>query len=207
MRPLLIGLAAAALCAQGAVYSVHASLVLSRADTRNLTRAWMVGHVPAGSRIVVEPVVPNGWVTDVGHGASPGEPRWLKYPSLRMVLDPAGGRPEPEGRKVRPEDYERTLSPALLSYYESQGYCWVLSGSTQSGRAFADPRAVPQAIAYYRALESQARVAYRASPYRSAQRPVRFGFDWSFDYYPLAYERPGPQMTVYRLSGGRCAGP
>ena len=33
-----------------------------------------------------------------------------------------------------------------------------------------------------------------------------FGFDWSFDYYPLAYHRPGPEMIVYRLHGGRCAG-
>ncbi len=34
----------------GALYSVHSGLVLSRADTRNLTRAWMVAHVPAGAR-------------------------------------------------------------------------------------------------------------------------------------------------------------
>ncbi|HWX96714.1 MAG TPA: glycosyltransferase family 39 protein [Solirubrobacteraceae bacterium] len=204
MRTAAIVLAVAALCGQGLLYSVHSSLVLSRADTRNLTRAWMVGHVPAGSRIVVEPVVPNGWVADIGAGTPGGEPRWLKYPSLRAVVSPTSGRPEGEGRKVRPEDYERTLSPALIAYYEQHGYCWVVSGSTQSGRALADPRAVPQAIAYYRALARQARAVYRVSPYRSGQGPVPFGFDWSFDYYPLAYERPGPQMVVYRLSGGRC---
>ena len=34
--------------------------------------------------------------------------------------------------------------------------------------------------------------------------PVPFNFDWSFDYYPLAYTRPGPEMTIYRLRGGRC---
>jgi hypothetical protein len=33
---------------------------------------------------------------------------------------------------------------------------------------------------------------------------VAFDFDWSFDYYPLAYHRPGPEMVVYRLHGGRC---
>jgi phosphoglycerol transferase MdoB-like AlkP superfamily enzyme len=37
------------LLAQGLVYSVHSGLVLSRADTRNLTRAWMVAHVPKGA--------------------------------------------------------------------------------------------------------------------------------------------------------------
>ena len=206
IRTAAIALAALGLCAQGVLYSVHSSLVLSRADTRNLTRAWMLGNVPAGSRVVVEPVVPNAWVTDVGQGSPGGAgPRWVKYASLRAVLNPASGAPEPEGRKVRAEDYERTLSPALISYYELHGFCWVVSGSTQSGRAFADPRAVPQAIAYYGALARRGRVVYRVSPYRAGHGPVPFGFDWSFDYYPLAYDRPGPQMTVYRLLGGRCA--
>jgi hypothetical protein len=80
----------------------------------------------------------------------------------------------------------------------------VVSGSTESGRAFADPRAVPHAVAYYRALAQRAEVVNRVSPYASGQGPVAFGFDWSFDYYPLAYRRPGPDMTVYRLHGGRC---
>jgi hypothetical protein len=200
-----IALPAIALCAQGIIYSVHSSVVLSRPDTRNLTRAWMVANVPAGSRVVVEPVVPNAWVTDVGQGSAGGAgPRWAKYASLRAVLDPASGTPEPEGRKVRAEDYERTLSPALISYYEQHDFCWVITGSTQSGRAFADPQAVPEAIAYYGALARQGRVLYRVSPYRAGRGPVPFGFDWSFDHYPLAYGRPGPQMTVYRLLGGRC---
>jgi hypothetical protein len=102
------------------------------------------------------------------------------------------------------EEYERTLSPALIGFYERHGYCWVVSGSTESGRAFADPKAVPLAIAYYRALARRGEVVYRSSPFVRGQGPVAFNFDWSFDYYPLAYHRPGPQMTVYRLHGGRC---
>jgi hypothetical protein len=99
----------------------------------------------------------------------------------------------------------RTLSPALLGYYEQHGYCTVLTGSTESGRVFADPRAVPFAVAYYRALARQGEVVFRTSPYAPGKGPVAFGFDWSFDYYPLAYERPGPSITVYRLHGARCA--
>jgi hypothetical protein len=79
-----------------------------------------------------------------------------------------------------------------------------VSGSTQSGRAFADPKAVPNAIAYYHVLRRQEEVVFRASPYGRGQRGVAFDFDWSFDYYPLAYHRPGPEMTIYRLHGGRC---
>ena len=45
---------------------------------------------------------------------------------------------------------------------------------------------------------------FRASPYAPGAKPVKFDFDWSFDYYPLAYHRPGPVMTIYRLHGGLC---
>jgi Dolichyl-phosphate-mannose-protein mannosyltransferase len=193
LRVAAAALLVAALLAQGLLYSVHSGRVLARADTRNLTRNWMVAHIPAGTPIVVEPVSPDVW----------GQ-RWNKYASLLSRIS-AGGKLEPGvTHKVGIEDYERTLAPALIGYYETYGYCWVVSGSTESGRAGADPGAVPLAIAYYRALERRGEVVYRASPYARGQDSVAFGFDWSFDYYPLAYDRPGPEMTVYRLHGGRC---
>jgi 4-amino-4-deoxy-L-arabinose transferase-like glycosyltransferase len=208
LRLGFVAVAVIALAAQGLLYSIHSGLVLSRADTRNLARTWVVEHIPAGARIVVEPVVPNAWLNDTGgvtDGVPPTRTRWLKYPTLRLVLDPATGMPEPPHRTVLLENYERTLGPALIPYYEQHGYCWVISGSTQSGRAFADPKIVPDAVAYYRALAQQAQVLYRASPYAPGKGPISFSFDWTFDYYPLAYDRPGPAMTVYRLHGGRCA--
>jgi len=213
-RKLQIGVVAllvAALLAQGLLYSVHSGLVLSRADTRNLTRAWMVAHVPKGALIVAEPVSPDEWAREVKRGtATAGNPyRWPKYPSLLSRIS-ADGALEPSSSRLREvgiEDYVRTLSPALIGYYERHSYCWVISGTTQSGRAFADPKAVPLAIAYYAALARQGEVVYRASPYahgRGGRGSIPFDFDWSFDYYPLAYDRPGPEMTVYRLHGGKC---
>ncbi len=201
---LLAGaLVAIVLLAQGVVYSVHNDLVLSRADTRNITRAWMVAHVPRGAAIVVEPVVLDSWVEE-GSGASRSD-RWLKYQSLQSVIAPDGSLAPQTIHRVALEDYETTLSPALIGWYEDLGYCWVVVGSTESGRALADPRAAPFASAYYHALATQAEVAYRVSPYSPGSSPTRFGFDWSFDYYPLSYAHPGPEMTVYRLHGGRCA--
>jgi hypothetical protein len=215
LRPRYVAAGAAAatvlsagLLAQGLIYSIHSGAVLSRADTRSLTRAWLVAHVPAGTPIVAEPVSPDDWARETRAAtASSGDPyRWKKYPSLESRITP-GGALRPSGlAPVTIENYERTLSPALLGFYESNGYCWVISGSTQSGRAFADPAAVPEALAYYHALARQGDVAYRVYPYGRGDRPVAFGFDWSFNYYPLAYYRPGPVMTVYRLHGGRCGG-
>jgi Dolichyl-phosphate-mannose-protein mannosyltransferase len=196
-------LIAIVLLAQGVVYSVHNDLVLSRADTRNVMRAWMVAHVPRGTPIVVEPVVLDSWVEE-GAGGSRSD-RWLKYQSLQSVIAPDGNLAPQTIHQVALEDYETTLSPALIGWYEHLGYCWVVVGSTESGRALADPRAAPFASAYYHALASQAKVAYRVSPYSPGSSPTRFGFDWSFDYYPLSYAHPGPEMTVYRLRAGRCA--
>jgi hypothetical protein len=199
------------LLGQGVVYSIHSGKVLSRTDTRTLTRAWMVAHIPPGANVVVEPVSPDGWARepDGVPGACRGAKvnyRWCKWPSLYTFINAAGAVEPARRHEVGIEDYVRTLSPALIGYYEARGYCWVVTGSTEAGRALAEPRAVPLAVAYYRALASQGEVVFRASPYAPGSGPVPFGFDWSFDYYPLAYERPGPSMTVYRLHGGRCGG-
>ena len=201
--PSLAAVAIVALCAQGVVASVHIGFTLQREDTRNQARAWMVKNIPRGTRVVVEPVVPDAWATDVGSASGA---RWIKWPGLRARFADDGRRYEVEERPaVNIEDYERTLQPELVDDYLKAGYCWVLSGSTQRGRAEAEPEVVPGAIAYYRRLEREAELVYRASPYRPGRGPVDFNFDWSFDFYPLAYERPGPVMEVYRLSGGECA--
>jgi 4-amino-4-deoxy-L-arabinose transferase-like glycosyltransferase len=202
----LSGLLVALVLAQGTVFSVHSGLVLARADTRNIVRAWFLANVPEGARIVAEPVSPDVWARErTGSLPSESNPyRWHKYPSLLARIAPDGSLLQSGLHVVGIENYERTLAPALLGYYEDHGYCTVISGSTESGRAFADRRAVPLAIAYYHALQRDGEVVFRASPYARGAGPVAFGFDWSFDYYPLAYARPGPSVTVYRLRGGRC---
>jgi hypothetical protein len=208
-RLAAFALAAGALLGQALVYTVHNDLVLSRPDTRNVARAWMVARVPPRTKVVVEPgVVPDQWAHDPGrpNPATSNGNRWVKFSTSRSTIDNQG-RVLPGGRSrlVNVEDYERTLRPALIRAYEAGQYCWVVSGSTQSGRAFAEPGKVPRAIAYYRELGRRSRIAYRASPYDPGAGPVKFNFDWSFDYYPLAYHRPGPVVTIYRLTGGRCA--
>jgi len=208
LRPTLLVVGAALLCGQGLVYSLHIGQVLSRDDTRNMARAWLVAHVPPKTKVVVEPVVPDGWAQDIGHPSplTTNGNRWVKYPTSRSNIANDGSRLPGPGRIVNIEDYERTLYPGLVDEYERAGYCWVVVGSTQRGRAEAEPDAVPRALAYYQELERRADTAYVASPYRKGAGPVKFNFDWTFDFYPLAYHRPGPTMWIYHLRGGRCAG-
>lgn len=199
LAAILTGVVAVLLCAQGLFSSVHVDRVLSRDDTRALTRDWMVRNLPPDTKVVIEPVVPDSWARDRGATRN----RWNKFPVLRTALQEDGTLGL--SRVVGIEDYERTLRPRLLRSYAAGGYCYVITGSTQRGRSQAKGADVPRARSYYRALERDAEVVYRASPWK-ANASVPFNFDWSFDYYPRAYERPGPEMTVYRLRGGRCSG-
>jgi hypothetical protein len=43
------------------------------------------------------------------------------------------------------------------------------------------------------------------SPFGSDRHAVPFSFDWSIDYYPAQYARPGPEISVYHLQSGKCA--
>jgi hypothetical protein len=206
LAPALAVLGAVILLGQGVVYSLHSAMTLSRADTRNEARRWLVDNVAADTKIVVEPVVPDAWASDVGrpnHGTANGA-RWSKFPTSRSNIAEDGSFVPGPGRIVNIEDYERTLYPELIDRYVEKGYCWVVVGSSQRGRAEAQPEVVPRAIEYYRDLERRSTLAHEESPYRKGAAPVKFNFDWTFDFYPLAYERPGPVMQIYRLRGGKC---
>ena len=166
------------LCGQGLLYSVHSGLVNSRADTRALTRAWMIAHIPPKAKIVVEPIAPNS-----SRAPNNWAGRWSAFPDFLTHVGPR----------------------RILGLYERDGYCWVVTGSIAEGRAVADPHAVPKALAYYATLAAQGTPVFSASPYTGATSSLPFNFDWSFDYYPIAYTRPGPVVTVWRLHGGACA--
>ncbi len=208
--PLLIAgpLTAVVMLGQGLASSAHNDLVLSRPDTRNVARAWMVGHIPAGAKVVIEPVVSDNWAADVGRS----EPwtlsgaRWQRYPTFLTDVD-VRGRLLPAGQRrfVLVDQYERTLRPELLDEYVNSGYCWVVIGSLQAGRSFAQPQVAPNAIAYYATLANHAKLMYHVSPFGNNRHAVPFSFDWSIDYYPAQYARPGPEISVYRITSGKCA--
>jgi hypothetical protein len=187
------------LCAQGLVFSVHNDVVLSRDDTRQLARDWMVEHIPIRSKVVIEPFVPAAWAADaqsVREGTGNGF-RWNKWPTTRAPKSAGGG-------VIRFEDYERFTRPGLLGSYARGGFCWVVTGSTQYGRAYAEPDEVPDAIRYYAALERDAQLVYEVRPDAGGEGREPFSYDFSFNAYPLDHDRMGPEVRIYRLSGGKC---
>jgi hypothetical protein len=199
---------AAVVALQGLVFTVHNDLVLVKADTRQLARDWMVRNIPSGSNIVVEPIAPDQWAMDAGHplfesqGGTGSGNRWNKWRTSRSCY--LNGRKVVQSGScpvVKIEDYERTTRPELVRSYADGGFCYVVTGSTQYGRAYADPKDVPTALRYYDELRKQGEVVFRTSP---SGRSVPFSFDYSFNYYPLTYDRPGPEIVIYRLHGENC---
>jgi hypothetical protein len=207
--PLAGAAVAVVMLGQSLASVLHNDGVLARPDTRSLTRNWMVAHVPEGSKVVIEPLVPDNWASDIGVSlsATPVGERWQRWPTWLTDVD-ENGRPLPAGQRryVVVDQYERTLRPALLDRYVANGFCWIVLGSLQAGRAFAQPQDAPAATAYYADLANRSRLVYHISPFSPGAHPIPFSFDWSIDYYPRQYHLPGPEMSVYRLRGGECGG-
>ena len=61
----------------------------------------------------------------------------------------------------------------------------------------------PAALGYYRRIEREGDLIYHASPYDKGAKPVKFDFDLSYNYYPRAFGRPGPEVKLYRLRNCR----
>jgi hypothetical protein len=163
--------------------------VLGHRDTREIAREWLVAHARPELRIVIEPAVPNRYYFLVRGG----RPRHLSRQQFvnQIIVDVRATHTE----------YGRTLKPALLDVYRAQGYCTVMTMDLIRGRAVNAKD--PTALAYYARLGRESKLVYSISPYRADHRPPPFSFDLSYSYYSRAYERPGPEIRIYRLD--RCS--
>jgi len=165
-RVIVIVIGTVALCGQSAVHAIHDDVVLSRASTNSIARDWILRRVRPGSRIVVEPFAPGGW---------------LERPGRQYITGFPGLHP----RYLVPPVFEFGLDPKLIDSYIHAGYCWVVAASTQAGRALVDPMRVPRSVDYYRALARRGTLMFRVSPFGPAAHvgvgtgPVAFQFDWS----------------------------
>ena len=84
----------------------------------------------------------------------------------------------------------------MLDRYARAGYCVVITGSTQQGRALREPDDVPEGDRLLpRARAPRRRRLYRVSPTGDGRSVGPFSFDFSFNSYPLDYERPGPEIV------------
>jgi hypothetical protein len=178
--------------------TVRNALVLGREDTRSQTRDWLVANVPQGTKVAFEPVAPTEWYGVTPGGGAKANParQWARFNRSPAIIDELARDYSGAKRTANFQNYERTLTPKLVDVYHREGVCWVVAGSTQYGRAQAEPKRAPEALRYYRELRRQADVVFKTSP---ADKLPRYQVDTSFNYVDGAVHRPGPEMIVYKL--------
>jgi Dolichyl-phosphate-mannose-protein mannosyltransferase len=181
--PAALAVLVAIAVAQGALADVRSMRVLGREDTRSIARTWLVGHYPSALRIVIEPAVPARYYRRQGRGGLRGLKAFVR-----------GFAKHQAETRVQ---YPALLKPAYVDAYRQTGFCVVMTMSLIKGRA--EVAKLKPALAYYDRLARESRVVYHVSPYKPGANPVRFDFDFSYNYYPSAFERPGPEITIYRL--------
>ncbi|MGI9082573.1 MAG: ArnT family glycosyltransferase [Thermoleophilaceae bacterium] len=201
------------LLAQSLAADVRTARVIARKDTRVQARDFLVGRYPPQMRISIEPDVSGRYyrLTPGGEAVPPtvrrgcpGRPgSWYVRTvggGWRCKLHKPGQFSRPDG-SARASAWHYFISPAVIDQYRRNGYCHVVTFSTVRSRvATSRPERVrSRALAYYRRLEREADVIGRYSPYDPGRDPVPLDFDLTFNYYPTAYDRPGPEVTIYRL--------
>jgi hypothetical protein len=194
-----LAVAAAGLLLATAVPTVRNAIVMGREDTRSETRDWLVANVPQGTKVSFEPIAPTEWYGSTPGGGAKAHPvqQWARFNRNDAIIAELAKEHGGARRTANFQNYERTLTPGLIDVYRREGVCVIVTGSTQYGRALAEPKRAPAALKYYDALKREADVVFRTDP-TDGNLP-RYQVDKSFNYVDGAFKRPGPEMIVYRL--------
>jgi len=165
--------------------------VLGKKDTRELGRDYLVKNYPQSLRAVIEPAVPTSFYRIE---RSKSRKRQFVRGFIRDIRR-AQNVEAPDGTSIT---YAASLNPEVIDQYRQKGFCLVMTMSLIRGRA--ENAKVPGALKYYDRLERESKLVFQASPYDKGAKPVPLHFDFSYDYYPTAFNRPGPEIKVYRLN-------
>jgi Dolichyl-phosphate-mannose-protein mannosyltransferase len=171
-RPVL-GLAVVVLvAAPSLIDAVRFDSLLTREDTRTLARDWIQTNLPAGALLAVDSA-------------------------------PLGPPLSPDGAQHVLVANESALFDLAPAEYRARGVDYlVVSSFTAEVRAI-DPAREERRQAFHAALARQASVVGEFRAYGGARQPP-FVYDQIYGPFNALdqFERPGPTVTVYRLSAG-----
>jgi hypothetical protein len=185
--PVTLAVATVVLVWQGAAAATRSAAVLGQSDTRDAARAWLVEHEKPSLRAIIEPAVPARWYWQLKRSTGKRIPGHKQF--VRGFI-----------RDIREThvEYGRTLKPSVIDEYRAQGFCTVVVMSLIRGRSQAARDR--QANAYYARLTKESTRVFHVTPYRAGAQRQEFDFDRSYNYYSSSYERPGPEISIYKLN-------
>ena len=205
LAPVAVAVLTALVLAQTVVADVRSTIVLGREDTRLEARRYLERNYPPQLRISIEPAIPDRFYRAAPDGRLPS---WLqRCPGPGFSYRTAGGRrtcdPQEPGQFARPanklksSNYHFALTPRAVDDMRFYGYCTALTLSLVRERV--ERIGSKKVRDYYRRLEREADLVKVWSPYRKGAERPPFDFDLSYNYYPGAFSRPGPEIKLYRL--------
>jgi hypothetical protein len=205
MAPVVAVALTAGLLSQSLFHAIHHVSVSGRTDTRVIAAAWMRENIPPGTAILLEPMwIPVGQSTkERNPRAGPQQNRspWTLV-DAPLLLQEAGLSPgTPLGGGI---DVVGSYRKELVGILEDRGVCLVITSSNQRGRVTLTPQFAPEAAGFYRELDATGRVIHVVEPYPAGDQPPADRPEWASTLYHFAYQRPGPQIQIYRLTGGVC---
>lgn len=185
--------------------SVKDTLLLGARETRELAGAWLVGHLPPGTRILSEPIGPflpvtRGRLDEIladaerrrpGHGmrvrferdrARADEGFW--YYEIELLSDPVGGQPFLD-------DYD-------LDRFLAQGYRVVVLSSGAYDRYRRLPERYPIQNAFFDRVSREGTLIAHFDGWTSWCCATTLNARLS-ERVAAAWGRPGPTLLVYRI--------
>jgi hypothetical protein len=190
---VLAAVLTAAILIQPLAADMRTSNVLGRDDTRQIARDYLVDNFQPSLRIVIEPAVQLDYYLRPAGQRAFGQSRQFIQGFVRDLrrqqkID------APSGADTT---YAASLRVDNIDAYRRGGFCLVMTNSLTRGRA--ENAQVPEALAYYQRLERESTHLLHLSPFKPGRKPVPLHFDFSYNYYPTAYHRPGGVVDLYQL--------
>jgi hypothetical protein len=157
--------------------SIRHDILLTRTDTRTLAKEWIEANIPADSRIAID------WRTHCPPLATPELPM-AGAPCTYDVLQVG----------------ETGLSEHPLSWYQENGFDYLVSSSFISGIGLVSPERDMARRAFYASLPKELELLQAFKP-TSGDTPMPFIFDEIYGPAVSLWQRdrPGPLLQVYQV--------
>lgn len=155
---------------QGLIFSLRHDYLITQKDTRIIAREWIIKHIPAGSKIIIE----------------------CYGPSLRDYNND-GAMPRYSVENVR-----SNILPKPLQEYHQEGYGYFVTSDFVRMRYLLDPEKFPRENNFYNSLSLSAEKVFESDNCLKAEL-FHLDDIYSPFWNIFVLSRPGPGIRIYKI--------